>query len=376
MSSILDGFFTTPGTIAAPVAPAQFNLSLPSGYTEFRMVNVTPLVHNAATTQVMRASAYSLMNPGTAFRNLKTNGADSLALEFEILTGGFTFFDNANPPVFATFAITGITAASPAVITTVGSPAWFVGDTIRLTGLNGTMQPMNGLTFTIDAVGGANTFTITFDASGLVGTTPATAGFGQKVIPNYFSPHNIVIGPTTTALIAAGNLIQLPLNTVPYQILANGTTVPVDQGASQYIPFLAPYQPGAILRLYMPTGFGTSAASVNFITVKVIALIQNAGGGYHFNNVLQCQILPGGPVGSVTTAAGLADINYPAGVANYRGQFPLVTDIAEVVQDLSEAEDNTAIHGITIGTGVLGDGAGGAFAPQTYQWFARKGYSI
>lgn len=352
MSSILDGSFTSVGT--------AFNLSLPSGYTEFRMVNITDsstaTLQAAANTNVMRAAGYASSPAGVAFLNLKTNGAATLALESMIAVGGFTFFDNSAPPTFAAFPVTGVTAASPAVITTTGAPGFVVGDTITLTGLNGTMQPMNGLTYTIDAVGGANTFTITFDASnGGIGGTPATAGFARKVIVNPFSPQNVVIGPTAT--INSVNTLLLCMNTVPS----------VSQGASQYSPFQRPYQIGAKLRLYMPTGYGTSITA-NFITVQITGFTTQAG--YALPNVLNCTILPGNPSGSAITPVGLGALVYPTGVAGFRvAQYPLVTDIAEVPTLFSEAEDNTGIRGITIGTGVQTTG-------KLYQWWARKGWSI
>lgn len=350
MSTILDGSFTSDGT--------AFNLSLPSDYTEFRMVNITDVGSTAANTNVMRAYATNLMAPGSAYLNLKTNGAATLQLESMITTAGFTYFSNANPPTFAQFPVTGITATSPAVITTTGSPGFVVGDTIRLTSLNGTMQSMSGLLYTIDAVGGANTFTISFNAAvtatNLVGTTPATAGFAQKVIPNYFSPHNVVLGPTAT--IASGNSLLLNLNTVPS----------VSQGASQYSPFQRPYQVGAKLRVYIPTGFDTPQTA-NFIMVQITAIQTQVG--YALPNQLVTTILPGNLPGSITTAAGLALLGYPAGAAGFKKSFPFVTDIAEVPSIFSEAEDNTGIRGITIGTGVQTTG-------KLYQWFARKGYSI
>ncbi len=350
MSTILDGSFVSNGL--------QFNLALPSGYTEFKMVNITDVGSTAANTNVMRAYAASLMAPGSAYLNLKTNGAATLALESMITTAGFTFFDNGNPPTFAQFPVTAITAASPAVITTTGAPGFVVGDTIRLTGLNGTMASMSGLLYTIDAVGGANTFTITFDASaaaaGQVGNVPATAGFAQKVIPSPFSPQNVVIGPTATPF--SVNSLLLNMNTVPSS----------SQGASQYSPFLRPYQVGAILRFYLPTGYNMPQTA-NFILVKIQQI--NTQAGYALANQLQLIIQPGNAVGQITTAAGLAALIYPAGGVAYHKSVPQVTDMAESSGILSEAEDNTGIHGITIGTGVQTTG-------KLYQWFARQGFTI
>ncbi len=218
------------------------------------------------------------------------------------------------------------------------------------------MQPMNGLLFTVDAVANANSFAITFDASdGGIGGTPATAGFAQKVIPSAFSPNNVVIGPTAT--INNVNTLLLCLNTVPA----------VSQGASQYSPFLPPYQVGAKLRLYVPAGYNTTTRA-NFIEVQVTGFTTQVG--YNFANVLNCIILPGNPVGSIITPVGAGALIYPTGAAGFRvAQYPLVTDIAEIPTIFSEAEDNTAIRGITIGTGVQTTG-------KLYQWWARKGWSI
>lgn len=357
MATILTGSFVSTGT--------QFNLAIRSGYDMFQMVNITDsstaTLQAAANSNVMRAWGSSLMAPGTAFRNLKTNGSPSLVLEGMIATAGFTFFDAGNPPTFAQFPVTGVTAASPAVITTTGAPGFVVGDTIRLTSLNGTMQPMSGLLYTIDAVGGANTFTITFDASnGGIGGTPATAGFAQKVIPSYFSPHNVVVGPTAVVSTAGGQLL-LNLNTVPS----------LSQAPSQYSPFLRPYQPGAYLRVDLPSGFGmtfgSSPSSVGLLT-QIVQF--NTQAGYATPNQVQLQIVTqGNPLTAPQDAFALAALVYPTGAANYHGQVPLVTDIGETVPNLSEAEDNTGILGITIGTGVQTTG-------KLYQWFARKGYII
>jgi len=349
MSTILDGSFISTG--------AQFNLALPSGYTEFKLVNITDVGSAAAATPVMRAYATSLMAPGSAYLNLKTNAAATLALESMILVNGFTFFSNQNPPTFAAIAVTAVTAASPAQVT-AAAHGQVVGNSVRLYGLNGSMGSMNGLVYTVNSIVDANNFTITFDASaaaaGQVGNVPATAGFMQQVISSPWSPHNVTIGPT--AVMAAGSSLLLNMNVVPS----------LAQGASQYSPFQRPYQIGAKLRLYIPAGFNTPQTA-NFLLVQIQQI--NTIAGYAVPSQLQCIILPGNSSTSITTAAGLAPIIYPAGLAGYKSSFPYVTDIAELTTIFSEAEDNTGIFGITVGTGVQTTG-------KLYQWFARKGFTI
>lgn len=356
MDQLLDGSFVSNGT--------AFNLSLPSGYTEFKLVNITDVGSAAAATPVMRAYGTSLMAPGSAYLNLKTNGAATLQLESMILANGFTFWDAKNPPVFAPTAVTAVTAASPAVVTSAAH-GLVVGDTVEFSGLNGTMGLMNGQTFSVIAVGGANTFTISLDtsdvAAGRIGNTPANAGFVKKVIVSPFSPQNVVIGPTAVT-VAAGNQILLNMNTIPS----------LAQGASQYSPFLRPYQVGARLRLYIPPlsvtqgSFGF-ASNTNGIVFQITQI--NTQAGYAFPNQLQGIIIPGGPNGTITTAAGLGALFYGTGGAPVRSSYPLVTDIAEQSGILSEAEDNTGIRGITIGTGVQTTG-------KLYQWWARNGFNI
>ena len=367
MSTFTTGTFTSTG-----VSPIL--LSIESGFDLFTMVNISDVGSTSAETQVMRAYYASGMAPDSAYRNLKTNGANTLALETSFIGRGFTAFDSFNPPVFAATAVTAVTAASPAQVSSVAH-GLAVGDTVMFSGLNGSMTSMNGLKFTVDSVT-ANTFTITFDtsanAAGQIGVTPATAGFVTKVYGSPYSPHNVVIGPTASmsATAAVGGVTIVDAT----NILLNMNTVPsFEQNPSQYSPFLRPYQVGAKLRIYIPAGYGTQTTA-NFVMGQIVAI--NTQTGYAVPNQLQLKILPGNPSGAITTAVGLNALVWPAAVAGFKKSFPFVTDIAEVSSIFSEAEDNTAFRGILIGTGVLGLGTGAATTARTYQWFARKGYSI
>lgn len=367
MATFTTGTFTSTG--AAPIL-----LALESGFDLFTMVNVSDVGSTSAETQVMRAYYASLMPPDSAYRNLKTNGANTLALETSFIGRGFTAFDSNNPPVFAATAVTAITAASPASVSSVAH-GLAVGDTVMFSGLNGSMTGMNGLKFTVNSITSADVFTITFDASaagaGQIGVTPATAGFVTKVFGNPFSPHNVVIGPTATMSAAAGGGVTI---VDPSNILLNMNAVPsFEQSPSQYTPFQRPYQVGAKLRLYIPTGYGTPQTA-NFIMGQIVAV--NTQTGYAVPNQLQLRILPGNLSGAITTAVGLAALVWPAGGVGFKKSYPFVTDIAEASAIFSEAEDNTAFRGILIGTGVLGLGTGVATTARTYQWFALKGYTL
>jgi hypothetical protein len=107
--AMLTGTFTSDGLART--------ISLPSGYDSFELVNITDIGDAGATTQVMRAKGYSSLPAGSAYLNLKTNGAATLAIESMITTAGFTFLsDSGDQTPGAAVAVTAITNATPAVI--------------------------------------------------------------------------------------------------------------------------------------------------------------------------------------------------------------------------------------------------------------------
>src|SRR5271154_629579 len=109
-----------------------------------------------------------------------------------------------------TFTITGITAANPAVVTTSASHGYQVGDTIIMQGIalatTNNMQLLNGVPFTIRAVGSATTFSIQWDASGgqYANSGFTSASLVRKVLyPFLYLPEDnfvsaITRGATTT----------------------------------------------------------------------------------------------------------------------------------------------------------------------------------
>ena len=66
INAILTGTFTSDG--------AQKNMTLPSGYTEFEMTNITDIGSSAANTNVMKVWGTSSMAAGSAIYALKTGG--------------------------------------------------------------------------------------------------------------------------------------------------------------------------------------------------------------------------------------------------------------------------------------------------------------
>jgi len=102
-------------------------------------------------------------------------------------------------------AITTVTgSASPTMVTTTNPHGYQIGDTVIMYGiaLGGTnnMQLLNGVPFTISAVGSTTTFSIVWDSSGgQYATVSPTAAFVKKVLyPFLYLPQDVVVTAVTT----------------------------------------------------------------------------------------------------------------------------------------------------------------------------------
>lgn len=106
-----------------------------------------------------------------------------------VTSGGFTFVDPANPPVFAPLATTDISGiAGTFVVTMANTGSIAVGDFVRLYATTGELQ-IAGYVFQVTAVSVNTSITLGYMASG--GQTfaaDATAGQVKKFIPNLMYP--------------------------------------------------------------------------------------------------------------------------------------------------------------------------------------------
>ncbi len=341
-----------------------------SDFDMFQMYNMgssAGSVWNNSTANpgvIKMATFFKGMPLGTALAMKNTNAAATDSSIF-IASGGFTPLDTSNPPTFAIIAVTAITAASPAQVT-AAAHGLQVGDSVRLTQINNTMASMSGHGYTVDSIVDANNFTITFDASdagaGRLGNVPATAGFMQKFIPNYFQPRNLTIGPSTTSgsVAANGTSLLVNLNEGPNIGLGGITAPPAGSVA---------YQPGAYLRINVPPNFGLpppgALGTMNGLIGQITSVNKQAN--YAVANQLTLQLV------GATTAAGLGALNWPVGVANFRSSFPFVSDIAEIATILTEAEDNVGYRGMIFGPSLF---AAATTNPSTVFWIATKADSV
>lgn len=112
-----------------------------------------------------------------------------------VTTGGFRVYNTANPPTYASFATTGITAADPAVVSMADTDVIGVGDIVRVTGTTGMLQ-IAGYDFEVTAFTNDVSITLNLDASGFAAA--ATAGRVRLIIPNRMYPRWRYIVPVGT----------------------------------------------------------------------------------------------------------------------------------------------------------------------------------
>lgn len=316
-NAILTGTFTSDGAVR--------NISLPSGYTEFELVNITDIGSAAAATPVMKARGTSSMSAGSAYYNTKTNGAATLSAEITTATGGFTFLaDTGVQTPGPAVAVTAITNATPAVVSSASTAA--VGNIVRIYGTTDMLQ-LAGMDFTVTATNPGVTQTLGYlSAAGFA--NPASAG-SIRVIPfdaRYYPRWRYVTRITQAA------------SAVVTMSVTHGFTV------------------GQKVRLIVPSEFGMTQMNNLIGTVTAISTV---------NNTITLDI----------NSTGFTAFAFPTSAQAAAGvSFAMVVPVGEAATSpyqnlLDDATRNASIRGVQIGTTVQ-------TTAKLYQWFARKGLSI
>ena len=321
LHALLTGTFTSDGTTK--------NISLPSGYDDFRLINITDIGSTAASTPVMRAEGSSAMTAGSAYYSLKTNGAATVAIETTTTTGGFTFVsDSGSVALSAAVAITGITNATPPVVSTGSTAGLNAGDIVRVYGTTGQLN-IAGLDFTIDTIVANTSFNLAYMVAP---GAAATAGFWRRVpFDARFYPRNRVI---TSISKAASAVIVMSVT--------HGFTV------------------GQEVRFIVPSEFGMTEMNNRLGVITAINTTTN----------------------SITVdidSTGFTTFAFPtSAIAALGVTFAQVVPVGEAAINsssqpygnlLDDATRNTSFTGVQIGTTVQTTG-------KLYQWFARKGVSL
>lgn len=314
--SQMTGTFVSAGTL--------FNISLPPGYDEFSMVNITDIGSTAANTNVMRAYGTSAMAAGSAYYNPKTSGAATNALEVSTTTGGFTIVpDSGHAALSASVATTAVSQAGPAVVST-GSTAGLVANSsvVKMYNVAG-MQQISGLDFTVGTIVANTSFTLAYldtTAFAAAGTTGS-----YRIIPfpeQYFFPRRNTITNISQATQA---IVTLSVT-------------------NKYVV-------GEFIRMVVPNGFGMTQMNGQLAQIVAVGTADASG----FTNTITINI----------NSTAFTAFSWPAS-GSVPVTFAQTVDVAETATILTQAEVNNSFTGVQIGTTVQTSG-------KTYQWFAKKG---
>jgi hypothetical protein len=327
MHALLTGSFTSDGLTK--------NISLPSGYSSFEMINITDIGSSAANTNVMRAQGTSSMSAGSAYYSPKTSGAATNALETTTTTGGFTFVSDSasllNGPLVATSG-TDISRANPAVVST-GTTTNLVAGTsvVRLVNNTGMLQ-VSGMDFTVGTISASTSFQLKYlDNSGFA--ADSTAGFYRIInATDRFYPKSRFI----TAITQAASAV---------------ITMSVSHG----------YVVGQSVRIAVPAAFGMT--EINGLLGTITAVTTGS------TNTITVDI----------NSTGFTAFAFPTSAVAAAGvSFAQVVPVGEAAINsvsqpygnlLDDATNNTSFTGVSVGTTVQTSGS-------VYQWFARKGVAL
>ncbi len=319
----LTGTFTSDG--------AALNISLPSGYTDIELTNITDLGSAAANTNVMRAWGTSSMPAGSGIFAGKTNGAATIAISTHVSSNGFTFIaDDALLGDGASVALSGteVSQANPAICQT-GSTANMTTNVsvVRLFSTTGMLQ-IAGMDFSVGTVVTNTSFGLRYlDSSGF--GAAATSGTYRilNASSRYFPRHRFI-----TAITKVGSAV---------------ITLSVAHS------FVA----GQAVRIIVPDDFGM--IEMDGLLGNITAV--TTGG----TNTITVDI----------DSTAFSTFAFPtSAVAGTGLSFPIVVPVGETANatfanNLADATLNQSITGVTIGTSMQTTGV-------DYQWVARRATAI
>lgn len=321
INAILTGSFVSDGNVR--------NITLPSGYSDFRLINISDIGSTAANTNVMRAEGSSVMLAGSAYYNQKTSGAATNAIEKTTLTGGFTFIaDSGKRTPEAALAVTSATNAAPPVLSMASTGNIAAGDIVRYYNAAGQLN-IAGMDFTAGTVV-ANT-SVALKYMGAPGGA-GTGGFLRRIPfdARFYPAYRFITNITQ----AASAVITMSVT--------SGLTV------------------GQLIRVSVSADFGMVEINGLLGTITAVDLT---------NNTITVNI----------NSTGFTAFAFPSSATAATGiTYPLVVPVGEaavnqpglmVGNSLDDATQNVSFTGIQIGTTVQTSGS-------TYQWLALKGLSI
>ncbi len=175
-------------------------IPLPSSADYFKTYNLTqmPLTPNPGVVVMAEWFGGGLISANSGLRWKKTNSTSAMNLDTfatSTVSNGFTYVTVApSVEAQAANAITGITAASPAVVSQTNT--YSNGDYLRLYSTTGMLQ-IGGMTFQISSVSSSGYTLIGLRAAGFAAA--ATAGFTRRVSKLAVDPEYLFVTEITKA---------------------------------------------------------------------------------------------------------------------------------------------------------------------------------
>lgn len=322
LHAVLTGSFVSDGTAK--------QISLPSGYDEIDLLNITDIGSTASATPVMKARGTSTMPSGYGYVSLKTNAAATIALESGITANGFTFVsDSGSQTPEGALAVTSATNAAPPVLSMAATTNISQGDIVRYYGASGQYN-ISGMDFTVGTVVANTSIELAYMGA------PGAAGTGGSVRRLPFNPRFYPRNRYITAITKASSAVITLSVTHGFTVgQAVRIIVPQEFGMTQLNGQLA-----TITAINTSTNTITINVDSSGFTTFAFPTSAQAAAGINFAQVV--------PVGeAATTSAGVVN---PANL-------------------LDDATRNDSFRGVIVGTSVQTSG-------KTYQWFARKGVTL
>jgi hypothetical protein len=187
------------GTYTNPATVASVNVALTDTPDYFRVRDITLWGAGSTAVPELESEWYYLMPNGSYLQTgmiSGTSGTSNYLVTNQGTSGGFTFIDQTNPPVFAGLAATAINHTTGVVsMTNTGSIA--VGDIVRVVDPVAMLQ-IGGLTFTVTAVTANTSITLGYNGVAM-GTANATSATIVKIYPSQFVPKARIITNISTA---------------------------------------------------------------------------------------------------------------------------------------------------------------------------------
>lgn len=280
---------------------AGVKIPLPSSADYFVTTNVTQMALAPNPGVCIRGEWYgpkfglgqTAANNGIRWK--KTNSTNALLIDtFGTATAsdGFTYVTSS--PVVeaqAANAITGITAASPAVVTQTNTYA--EGDIIRVYGTTGMLQ-IAGMDFQISSVSGSGYTLIGLRAAGFA--APGTAGFTRRISKNEaVDPQYLYITEITQATQA---VVRTSVDPTQYYVVGNKVhfSIPASFGMTQMNQLTGTITALSAANYTMTVDIDSSAftafafpASTASPTAPLFATLAPAGSQTSFNPVTLVQ---------------------------------------------------------------------------------------